>query len=71
MLSKSIVILSLVLIIVHLVFCFLEKNRERKITKCFCIVSIALIVWVLGAKNIFVYFDKLVVCITNNRLVIF
>ena len=59
MLSKSIVILSLVLIIVHLVFCFLEKNRERKITKCFCIVSIALIVWVLGAKNIFVYFALL------------
>ena len=59
MLSKSIVILSLVLIIVHLVFCFLEKNRERKITKCFCVVSIGLIVWALGAKNIFVYFALL------------
>ena len=59
MLSKSIVILSLVFIIVHLVFCFLEKNRERKITKCFCVVSIGLIVWALGAKNIFVYFALL------------
>ena len=59
MLSKSIVILSLVFIIVHLVFCFLEKNRERKITKCFCVVSIGFIVWALGAKNIFVYFALL------------
>lgn len=59
MLSKSIVILSLVFIIVHLVFCFLEKNRGRKITKCFCVVSIGLIVWALGAKNIFVYFALL------------
>lgn len=50
------VVLASIIIEAHLVFCFLEKQKARKITKCFCVVSIALIAWLLGTKNIFVYF---------------
>ncbi|MGN1294836.1 MAG: lysoplasmalogenase family protein [Bacilli bacterium] len=50
------VVIASIIIVVHLVFCFLEKHKARKITKCFCIAAIAVIAWILGAKNIFVYF---------------
>lgn len=47
--------ISILISILHLIFCFLENERLRKITKVFCVSSLALAIALYSPKSYLIY----------------